>query len=304
MDVQILPNLESRGDWCIVRDMLDVRRIGSSFGAEVLGADLRALDEDAKAQLRRALSELRVLVVRDQDLSAAQQVEFSRVFGSLYRMPYVRALDDHPDVIGVLKEADEVNVSTFGSWWHADFSYLEEPPVYSILHARELPPQGGDTLFADMISAYETLSAGMRKLIDPMQVMHSGQIYGTRLASDGERGRMRGVVVTTGHAEADIERAHPLVRLHEPTGRRALFLSPTYTTRFENMSVDESKPLLDFLYQHFARPEFTLRQVWRAGDVLIWDNRAVVHLAVNDYDGHRRLLHRTTVGSERPYAFA
>ena len=281
---------------------MKIRPTGGSFGAEMSGVDMRCLEPSARQALGDALSEYRVLVVRDQDLSPAEQVEFSRLLGPLYRMPYIQPLEANADVIAVLKEADEQNVSTFGSWWHADFSYLEAPPVFSILHARELPPRGGDTLFADLISAYEGLTCGMRKLLEPLRVLHSGHVYGTRLESDGGRDRMRSVVVSTGHEEADIERAHPLVRVHVPTGRKALFANPTYTTRFENMSVAESQPLLNFLYQHFARPEFGLRQIWRPGDVLIWDNRAVVHLAVNDYDGYRRLLHRTTVGSERPYA--
>jgi taurine dioxygenase len=226
---------------------------------------------------------------------------FSRRFGPQIQVPYVKPLPDHPDVNAVLKEADEVKVSTFGSWWHADFSYLAEPPVYSILHAIELPPKGGDTLFADMAAAYDALSDGMKAMLDPLRVMHSGHIYGAKLADTGTLGRARGIQIATGNEEADVERAHPLVRLHGPTGRKALFASPTYTTRFENMTVEESKPLLEFLYAHASQPRFTLRQRWRPGDLLMWDNRAVVHLAVNDYDGYRRLLHRTTVASERPY---
>ncbi len=280
----------------------DVSPIGATFGAIITGLDARSLDDRGESDLKAAFAEHRVLVLRDQNLSADEQVAFSRRLGPLYRMPYVKPLDDHPDVIAVLKEADEINVSTFGSWWHADFSYLEEPPVFSILQALELPPKGGDTLFADMCAAWDALSDGMKRLLAPLKVMHSGHIYGTRLASDGSKGRMRGVQVSTGHAEADIERAHPLVRLHRPTGRKALFCSPTYTTRLEGMTAEESQPILSMLYDHFARPEFTIRQRWQDGDLLMWDNRAVVHLAVNDYDGHRRLLHRTTVGSERPDA--
>ncbi len=141
----------------------------------------------------------------------------------------------------------------------------------------------------------------MKRLLDPLAVMHSGAIYGMQAIGDGGRGRARGVVISRGNPEADIERAHPLVRCHAPTGRKALFASPTYTTRLAEMTQEESRPLLDFLYQHMTRPEFTLRQRWQPGDLLIWDNRAVIHLAVNDYDGHRRLLHRTTAGRERPY---
>ncbi len=279
---------------------LDIHPLGSCLGAEIRGLDLKTLDEAEEAALKAAFAEHRVLVVRDQSLDPGEQEEFSARLGPLYRMPYVKPIDGHPDVIAVLKEADEVNVSTFGSWWHADFSYLEEPPVYSILQSVELPPKGGDTLFADCCAAYDALSDGMKRLLDPLRVMHSGHIYGTKLANDGTTARMRSVQVSTGHEEADVERAHPLVRLHPPTGRRALFASPTYTTRLEGMTQAESKPILDFLYQHIAMPQFTLRQSWRPGDLLMWDNRAVVHLAVNDYDGYRRLLHRTTVAAEAP----
>jgi taurine dioxygenase len=280
----------------------DIQPMGATFGAEISGLDVRAMGDNTEAAVKRAMDEHRVLVFHDQALTPDEQMDFSRRFGPLFKVPYVKPLADHPDVIAVLKEADEVNVSTFGSWWHADFSYLEAPPVYSILHALELPPKGGDTLFADMAAAYDALSDGMKAMLDPLNVMHSGHIYGAKLADTGTQGRMRGVEVTTGHAEADVERAHPLVRLHKPTGRKALFASPTYTTRFEDMTPEESRPLLEFLYAHMSQPQFTLRQRWRPGDLLMWDNRAVTHLAVNDYDGYRRLLHRTTAGSEVPAA--
>ena len=281
---------------------LDISPLGGTFGAAVSGIDVKAMDDATEAALKAAMAEHRVLVIRDQAMTPDEQKAFSRRFGELVALPYVKPLPDHPEVIAVLKEADEVKVSTFGSWWHADFSYLEEPPVYSILHAKELPPRGGDTLFADMCAAYEALSPGMQALLAPLRVMHSGFVYGTRVVDDGGRNRTRGVVISKGNPEADVERAHPLVRLHRPSGRRALFASPTYTTRLEGMTEAESKPLLDFLYGHIARPEFTLRQRWQPGDLLMWDNRAVVHLAVNDYDGFRRLLHRTTAGRERPCA--
>ncbi|MBM3524207.1 MAG: taurine dioxygenase [Alphaproteobacteria bacterium] len=273
---------------------------GATFGAEIDGIDVRAMDDATASALGAAIDTHRVVVVRKQSLSPDAQKGFSARLGPLVTLPYVKPLDGYPEVIAVLKEADEVKVSTFGSWWHADFSYLEEPPTYSILHALELPPKGGDTLFADLCAAYDALSPGLKRMLEPLDVMHSGFVYGTRAVADGERGRARGVQISRGHPEADVERAHPLVRLHPPTGRKALFASPTYTTRFADMTVEESRPLLEFLYAHMARPEFTLRQRWRQGDLLIWDNRAVNHLAVNDYDGYRRLLHRTTAGHERP----
>ena len=284
--------------------MLSLQPLGTSFGTDIAGVDVRALDEPTAAALRAAVDQHRVAVIRDQALTPDDQKAFSRRFGELVALPYVKPLDGHPEVIAVLKEADEVRVSTFGSWWHADFSHLEAPPVYSFLHAIELPPRGGDTLFADLCAAYDALSAGMRALLDTLEVMHSGHVYGAKAVGDGALAPARGITISRGNAEADVERAQPLVRVHVPTGRRALFASPTYTTRLADMTVEESKPLLEFLYAHMTRPEFTLRHRWRAGDVLIWDNRAVVHLAVNDYDGHRRLLHRTTAGRERPRGVA
>lgn len=280
--------------------MLDLRPLGPTFGAEIRGIDVRTIDAATEAAVKAALDAHRVVVIRGQSLSPDAQKAFSRRLGPLVAMPYIEPLAGHPEVIAVLKEPDEVAVSTFGSWWHADFSYLQEPPVYSILHAIELPPRGGDTLFADLCAAYEALSPGMRRMLDPLDVLHSGFVYGTAAPADGGLARARGTVISRGHAEADVERAQPLVRLHAPSGRKALFANPTYTSRLADMTAAESRPLLEFLYQHMTQPDFVLRQVWEPGDLLIWDNRAVIHQAVNDYDGHRRLLHRTTAGTERP----
>jgi len=281
---------------------LAIGKLGTSFGVEIDDIDVRRLNPDTESGLKAAIGEHRVVVIRNQSLTPTEQKTFSARLGPLVTLPYIKPLDAHPEIIAVLKEADEFKVSTFGSWWHAVFSYLEAPPIYSILQAIELPPRGGDTLFADLCTAHDTLSAGMQRLLAPLQVMHSGAVYGTRAVADGAYGRARGVVIARGDPAADFERAHPLVRIHGPTGRRALFVNTTYTTRIAGMTVDESRPMLEFLYAHMTAPALTLRQRWRHGDLLIWDNRAVVHLAVNDYDGHRRLLHRTTAGSERPYS--
>ena len=280
--------------------IVDIRDITPNFGAQISGIDVRNLAPSQQRQLQAVLDQRWVVVIRDQNLTASEQASFSATLGKLYQMPYINPLKHNADVIAVLKEADEINVSSFGSWWHSDFSYLPEPPIYSVLHAIELPPWGGDTLFANMIGAFESLSNGMQRFLTGEFIMHSGHIYGRKLTYDGGRTRMRGVKISTGHKEAEAERQHPLVRHHSPTGRGALNANPTYCTRFAGMTKEESKPLLNFIYQHATRPENTIRQTWREGDLLIWDNRVVTHLAVNDYDGHRRLLHRTTVGWETP----
>jgi taurine dioxygenase len=249
--------------------------------------------------IKTALVERGVLAFRGQRLTPERLVEVSAAFGPLLRVPYVEPMPGHPDIIAVLKEAEETAISVFGGDWHSDYSFLERPPFATLLYGLETPPAGGDTLWADMRVAYDALSPAMRALLDPLQAMHSGHVYGAQRPPLG-LATSSSIKISRMNPEADVERAHPVVRLQPETGRRALFVNRIYTTRFAGMTEDESRPLLEFLYGHATRPEFCCRWRWRAGDLLMWDNRAVMHYAVNDYDGHRRLLHRTTVEGEVP----
>jgi taurine dioxygenase len=279
---------------------ITVRPVGGSLGAEVFGVDLALPLSDATAQdIRRAFVEHLVLFFRDQRLSPEQHLAFSRLFGPLCRMPYVQPMAEYPDIIAVLKEADERNISTFGNAWHSDFTFLEEPPLGSILYAREVPSHGGDTLFANMYEAYEALSPGLKRMLAGLRAMHSGRPYG-RGGVPKDLKTSRSIAIERDNPEAEREVAHPVVRLHPESGRAALFVNAIYTTRFEDMSEQESRPLLDFLFQHCQRPEFACRFRWEQGSLAIWDNRCTLHYAVNDYDGSRRLMHRTTVAGERP----
>jgi len=279
-----------------------VQPVAGSLGAEVSGVDLAApLSNAAAAEIRRAFTENLVLFFRDQRLTPEQHLAFSGLFGRLCRMPYIKHMDDYPDIIAVLKEADERKISTFGNAWHSDFSFLEEPPLGSVLYAREVPSHGGDTLFANMYEAYEALSEGVKRMLLGLKAMHSGKPYGQGgLPKDLKTSRSIGI--ERNNPEADREVAHPVVRLHPESGRKALFVNAIYTTRFEDMSEAESRPLLDFLFEHVQRPEFACRFRWAEGSLAVWDNRCTVHYAVNDYDGSRRLMHRTTVAGERPMA--
>ena len=281
---------------------ITVQPVAGSLGAEVSGVDLAApLSNTAAAEIRRAFTENLVLFFRNQRLTPEQHLAFSGLFGRLCRMPYIKHMEDYPDIIAVLKEADERKISTFGNAWHSDFSFLEEPPLGSILYAREVPSHGGDTLFANMYEAYEALSAGMKRMLLGLKAMHSGKPYGqSGLPKDLKTSRSIGI--ERNNPEADREVAHPVVRLHPESGRKALFVNAIYTTRFEDMSEAESRPLLDFLFEHVQRPEFACRFRWAEGSLAVWDNRCTVHYAVNDYDGSRRLMHRTTVAGERPMA--
>lgn len=278
-----------------------VRPVAPACGAEVVGIDLADLSSETMALVSRALADHAVLFVRDQHLTPEQQVELTRRFGDVLRVPYISPLAEHPDVVAVLKEADERNISTFGGTWHSDFSFLEEPPSLTLLYALELPEVGGDTLWSSQYAAYEALSTGMKRLLDPLRVIHTASPHGTK-GPDTTTAVSRSVIMTRNDPSADREVVHPAVRVHPVTGRKALFVNPVYTQHFEDTSVEESRPLLQYLFDHATRAEFTCRLRWTHGTLAIWDNRCLLHLAINDYDGSRRLLHRTTVVGETPVA--
>jgi len=280
---------------------LAITPLTTVIGAEIAGVDLaRGLEEDVLACIRAALVEYQVIFFRDQNLSLQDFESFSARFGPLMRVPYVKPVDGHPNVIAVLKEADEKQISIFGGEWHSDFSYLEAPPALTVLYAKDVPEGRGDTLWTSMYSTYEGLSEGLKQKLDAMRVMHSGHIYGAKRPRSARLKTSLSIDISRGNPEADVERSHPVVRLHPESGRRALFINPVYTTRFEGMEEGESRPLLDALYAKATRPENTCRFAWRNGSVAVWDNRCTMHLATNDYDGFKRLLYRTTVAGEKP----
>ena len=281
---------------------IEVRPIAGALGAEIQGIDLaRPLGNAATVELRQAFTDHLVLFFRDQQLTPEQHLAFSRLFGPLVRMPYVKHLEEYPDIIAVLKEADERKISTFGNAWHSDFSFLEEPPMGSVLYGREVPAYGGDTIWSNMYDAYEALSDGMKRMLLGLKAMHAGRPYG-RGGLPKDLKVSRSIKIERDIPEADKEIAQPVVRLHPESGRKALFVNSIYTTRFEGMTEAESRPILHFLYQHCQRPEFTCRFRWAQGSLAVWDNRCTMHYAVNDYDGQRRLMHRITVAGERPIA--
>ena len=279
---------------------MEIAPLSGPLGAEVWGLDLaRGLDRAALAEVRAALSACKVLAFRDQELTAAQLITLTGHLGEVLRVPFVAPLPEHPEIVAVLKEAGERDISTFGGTWHSDFSFLVAPPSYTLLYALELPPEGGDTIWADMTQAYAMLSDGMKGLLAGLRAIHGGLPYGTSGPAPDVR-VSSSVKMARNDPAADTEIAHPVVRRHPETGAPALFVNPVYVSRFEDMTEAESRPLLDTLQAQATRPEMTCRLIWQAGTLAIWDNRCTQHLAVNDYDGHRRLLHRTTVAGEVP----
>ncbi|WP_374449640.1 TauD/TfdA dioxygenase family protein, partial [Stella sp.] len=272
---------------------ITVRKVAGALGAEISGLDLRrGLDPETARTVRQALLDHLVIFFRDQDLTPDQFLAFARAFGRPVEYPFVKGLPGHPEIIEVLKrEHETVN---FGGIWHSDTTYLEEPPMGSILLAREIPPYGGDTLFANMYLAYETLSPGMRRMLDGLVgVSTSAKADVSKTRED----RLKDNAAPD--ARTSYEAEHPVVRTHPETGRKALFVNVAHTARFKDMTEAESQPLLDFLCQHLTRPEFTCRFVWQPGSIAFWDNRATQHNPVNDYHGFRRLMHRITLAGDR-----
>ena len=273
---------------------IGIHPVSGALGAEVSGVDLaKHLDDDTVAVLRRAWLEHLVLLFRDQPLTPPQLLAFARRFGHTIEYPFVKGLEEYPDIVPVVKlEHEQIN---FGGVWHSDTAYLDIPPMASMLLAREVPPAGGDTLFASMYLAYETLSDGMKRLLAGLRAVNSSaKADASRTREDriAERGRA--------DARALYEAAHPVVRVHPETGRKALYVNVAHTIRFEGMTEEESAPLLGYLYRHQIRPELTCRFRWRPGSLAFWDNRCAQHNAVNDYAGHRRVMHRITLAGDVP----
>ena len=281
--------------------MLQVRPITGTIGAEIEGVDLKAPLTDALAgELRSALWTHQVIVLRDQHLDIAAQKRLTSVFGDIMQLPYVEPIENDPEVIAVLKEANEQKVGVFGGDWHSDFSFLENPPAGSVLSAVEVPEFGGDTVWSNQAAAYNALPAALREVVDGRDAIHVGKPYGVRHAPPKETRTGGSIRMTRDDPKADREIRHPCVITHPGSGRKALFLNPIYTTRLDGMSEEESAPVLEELYKHAVRPDFCCRLRWSPGAVAVWDNRMTMHYAVNDYDGVRRLLYRTTYSGEPP----
>ena len=280
---------------------INVAPIAGALGAEISGVDLsQKLDDETFAEIRRAYDENLVIFFRDQSITPEQHLAFGGRFGEFDIHPFAAGLPGHPEVLPIVKEADDAGAN-FGGLWHSDVTFYERPPLGSILYAIEAPAYGGDTLFANQYLAYETLSEGLRDMLDGMTAVHSARrIYGTAGSSINKYGSgVKSMTVRTGE-DAEAEMEHPVVRYIPETGRRALFVNGSYTIRFKGWTEEESKPLLDYLCAHANRPEFTCRFRWRTGSVAFWDNRCAQHFALNDYHGQRREMHRVTIVGERP----
>lgn len=277
---------------------LQVRPVTGVLGAEVSGIDLAEIDDSELRDLRAAICRHEVLVVRDQSVDVVQQSVFSRRLGPVGEVPFVVTRPDAPDVIRVVKEADEGAAFNFGGAWHSDFSFQAEPPSFTILAAVDVPPWGGDTVFASMTAAWEELPESVQERLRPLVAVHTARDAYSRRMQPLHSG-MRGMEIICDDSAND-EQVHPLVCRHPETGRTVLFYNRAYVRDFVGMDHDEAQSLMAFLHQHTTDARFTYRHRWQSGDVVIWDNRATQHLALNDYAGFRRELNRTTVAGATP----
>ena len=273
---------------------ITITPLSGAMGAEIGGVDLsQDLDNQTFNEIHQALLDNLVIVFHDQSLAPDDCKSFARRFGSLEPYPFVEGLTEHPEIFEIRKEPDEKK--NFGGKWHSDMSFTKMPPMGTMLYALEVPSKGGDTMLTNLYLAYENLSDGMRQLLANMKAEYSAALK--------QSGGRVAIMNSTRFDVANLDRAeetslHPLVRTHPQTGMKALYVSAGHLARFEGMTVEESKPILDFLREHASQPDFTCRVKYRKGTLVLWDNRCTQHRALNDYHGERRVMHRLTIGSD------
>ena len=271
---------------------IEVNPLGGALGAEISGIDLNeVISEEQLTEVRQVFGQYAVIFFRNQNLTPENEIRFAKRWGEINTNRFFSSVEGYPQIALVVKEPDQQN--NIGGSWHTDHSYDIAPALGSMLFAHEVPISGGDTVFASMYKAYETLSDGLKSTLSNLRARHSSvHVFGAARAANGNDdtvGRIKNPEAATQEA------IHPVVINHPETGRRSLYVNPGFTLGFEGWSDEESKPLLEYLYAHAARPEFTCRFQWKAGSIAFWDNRATWHLAVNDYQGHRRMMHRITI---------
>jgi len=268
---------------------LDVQPIAGSMGAEIFGVDLAEdLGDETFEDIHQAILTHGAIFFRDQDITPTQQMTFAERWGEVHLHPHMPCLEGHPGIIEIVKKEDDT--VAFGGNWHTDQMFTDTPARYTMLYAKQVPQAGGDTMYANLYQAYDALSDGMKDMI-----------AGLRTINQYDKKKKRPAAMTP--TEMDVpapEVEHPLVRVHPETGQKALYISYAgITRRIAGMTEEESRPILDYLLNHAIRPEFTCRFRWQVGSLALWDNRRALHFPINDYNGHRRVMHRITIVGER-----
>ena len=272
---------------------MKVTPISPSMGATIEGIDLSSgISAHQATELRAIWLDYQVIFIRGQTLTPAIQIGIARAFGEPDNYPFLKGLEGYPEITPVLKREDEAR--NFGGIWHTDTIYQPTPPMATMLYALELPPVGGDTLFANQYLAYEQLSDGLKQTLKGLKLVSRSDNKDTA-ETRAARIKESGVKLNSD----SLSGCHPVIRTHPETGRKSLYVSPGHSGNFEGWSEKESAALLSYLHNYQIAEEFRCRHIWQIGDLAIWDNR-VLHYPVNDYHGHRRLLHRITLKGDIP----
>lgn len=278
---------------------LSVHPNANNFGAAITGVDLCRLDKDSVARIRDAWLKHQVIYFPDQPLGHDELAAYSLQIGPFGEDPYVAPVNGHEHILEVRREPDE-EASPFGATWHSDWSFQESPPSATILHAKIVPPVGGGTLYADGYAAFAALSSAEQSELKDLTALHSARRPYSRqgfFAADGDKRSMK---ILPSDSALEITE-HPLVRTHPETGRDALWVNSVYTIGIAGLPEAESESWLKRLFAHAIRDEFIYRHRWADNMLTMWDNRCVLHCAQGGYDGHRRVMHRTTVAGDRPF---
>ena len=273
---------------------INVKPVSGYVGAEIEGINLKKISKEQFEEIKVAFGEYGVIFFRNQSLLPQEEITFAEYWGKININRFFTNLEGYPKIALVSKEPNQKK--NIGGAWHTDHTYDLEPAMGSILFAHQVPKNGGDTMFSSMYAAYESLSEGLKDTLKNLRGRHSSShVFGKSRAerNDDTVGRI------INSDKANQNAIHPVVIKHPETGRKALFVNPTFTLGFEGWSDEESKPLLQYLYSHATKPEFTCRFKWEEGSIAFWDNRSTWHLAVNDYHGERRLMHRITIDGTR-----
>lgn len=268
---------------------MKVTPFSEGCGALISGLQLGCLSEQEHEFVRQSFNDYGLVFFRDQKLTPQQHLKFANEFGEIVHNKFFNPVDGYHGIVEVKKEKDQQ--TNIGGGWHTDHSYDQVPALGSILVARELPSSGGDTHFANLYAAYEALSEGLKKILLTLKAVHSNEhLYGEGgYYSETDLADMLVGKDKVGSA------IHPVVITHPESGRRALYVNPGHTIQFEGWSFDESRALLNYLYEHVAQPQFTCEFNWQPGSIAFWDNRSTWHFAQNDYQGEARLMHRITL---------
>lgn len=271
-------------------DHVKLRPLTGFLGCEIQGVDLNAIRPGQLAEIRQAFADHLVVVFRDQhDLTREAHLAFAAHFGEILMLPHFPSVPGFPGIGLVHRDADDRR-PYFGEGFHCDSTFLDRPPTAVVMRAAKLPPVGGDTCFSNLCVAYDSLSSGMRAMLDSLRLVHGDQ----HILEEAAR-RSRAPIT-----EQPIEVVHPLVVEHPVTGRRALFINPLLSLRFEGMTESESAPMLGYLLTHLSFMPFTARVSWQPGMVVLWDNWAAAHSAIGDYQGFTRTMERVTLCGARP----